>query len=150
MKYPKLGSVSHGTLRPEDLVPCFLSELLKLDPDHAVALDIQETLYSRADYYGSDDDLTDLETLGDILNQLAPPYCYFGAHPGDGSDFGFWLCEAWREMAEEDNVPICYDGDYPSVGNGFVGLWFQVNDHGNVTLWHRNPDGSDTEIFAIV
>tara|TARA_Y100000310_G_scaffold275814_1_gene292541 strand:+ start:92 stop:355 length:264 start_codon:yes stop_codon:yes gene_type:complete len=32
----------------------------------------------------------DLEELCDVLNDLAPGDHYFGAHEGDGSDFGFW------------------------------------------------------------
>jgi hypothetical protein len=148
MKYPNLGSVSHGTMRPEDLIPCFLAELLKHDPDHAVALDIQETLHSRTDYFGSEDDLFDLDTLFDILNQLAPPYCYFGSHPGDGSDFGFWLDEDWRERAEEDEVPLLDGSD--SLPKGFFGMWFFISDHGNVTLYQQREDGTSTEIFGVV
>lgn len=28
--------------------------------------------------------------IWEYLNQVAPDGCYFGAHPGDGSNFGFW------------------------------------------------------------
>jgi hypothetical protein len=30
------------------------------------------------------------EYLWNIIDGIAPVGCYFGAHPGDGSDFGFW------------------------------------------------------------
>ena len=33
------------------------------------------------------------EYLWDYMNQIAPDGFYFGAHPGDGSDYGFWELE---------------------------------------------------------
>ena len=33
------------------------------------------------------------EDAWDYLNNIAPEGCYFGAHPGDGSDYGFWQGE---------------------------------------------------------
>ena len=34
-----------------------------------------------------------VESLFNILDSIAPDGTYFGAHPGDGSDFGFWPYE---------------------------------------------------------
>jgi hypothetical protein len=34
-----------------------------------------------------------LEQLFDLLNKDLPDGLYFGAHPGDGSDFGYWGVE---------------------------------------------------------
>lgn len=66
----------------------------------------------------------------DTLSETCPPYIYFGAHPGDGSDFGYWI--DW-DAIEEDR----YSGDLPSgdeCPTGHRGAFLQVNDHGNCTL----------------
>ena len=38
----------------------------------------------------SDDAAGLLESLFDMLEGCSPEDYYFGAHPGDGSDYGFW------------------------------------------------------------
>lgn len=88
------GSVSHGTLRTEDLIPRFLDVLKELDPDrheaesYAYGHDVACGLASV-----EENDANMLESLFDVLNEYAPVGHYFGAHPGDGSDFGFWPCD---------------------------------------------------------
>ena len=41
-------------------------------------------------WWDSDDVMYLLEDLFNALNDHAPIGCYFGSHPGDGSDFGYW------------------------------------------------------------
>lgn len=95
----QLGTVSHGTMQPRDLIPEFRSVLADLDQkayrkhleehgdvtgdedkDEAKGLDSEEAGWA-------------LEDLFDKLESCAPDGAYFGAHPGDGSDYGFWLVE---------------------------------------------------------
>ena len=96
---PEPGTVSHGTLREQDLVPAFLSvleehaseaheritdqypnviEALRRDPDGIVDWDPVHWL---------------MEDLVDALDEAAPDGYWFGAHEGDGADFGFWEIE---------------------------------------------------------
>lgn len=98
-------SVIHGTLRPCDLVPAFFN-VIKHTPEFAkiaaskqpafqVALDpCASDSDSRWELWETDDYCFFLnEELFDILNKYAPDGYYFGSHPGDGSDFGYWKYE---------------------------------------------------------
>lgn len=85
---PEIGSVSSGTMRPEDLIPCFASLLRNLDiadAHHELIMDA-----NAIEDYGSDDAAEILSELFAVLNDYAPEDCYFGAHEGDGADYGFW------------------------------------------------------------
>lgn len=79
------GSVSSGTMRREDLIPTFEKVLEILSPASHTG-----------DYDCDVDNLSDGEKvdylieLDSELNSFAPTGYYFGAHPGDGADFGFW------------------------------------------------------------
>jgi hypothetical protein len=97
----RLGTVIAGTMRIEDLIPAFLDELERIDPFEAASLaeefadllarvaDAPDTA-TRASVFASDDAAALLEALFDALDERAPDGAYFGAHPGDGADFGFW------------------------------------------------------------
>lgn len=101
------GTIIAGTLRPEDLIPAFikaldarkeeLSLLGKLGSGEFERLDDYlgelEQRMGQEGYYDSEDVAWDLEWLFDKLNDLAPEGTYFGAHPYDGADFGFWSIE---------------------------------------------------------
>ena len=97
-----IGTVSHGTLRPQDLLKSF-SEAYKQYCEGMEGFDA--SLYDQAqdwayhvehdseDFQPRDYEIVD-ETLDELiekLEELAARYgCYFGATEGDGSDFGFW------------------------------------------------------------
>lgn len=97
MAYAKIGSVSAGTHREQDLLPRFLGTLWELDRDRAEELKQQVPAEAFNDdehpFWDSEEVAYLLEELFDLLNDYAPEGCYFGAHPGDGADFGFWQIE---------------------------------------------------------
>ena len=99
--FPHAGTVSSGTLRSEDLIPAFSSVLFDLDREVGEYRD----LLLRSDLaLGIPEDERDPEMLGwivdelmDALDDCAPEGYVFGAHPGDGADFGFWPGEPTDE-----------------------------------------------------
>lgn len=86
------ASVSHGTMRPQDLIPRFTEvirdaseyiQMMNIVPAHAAGNDTAEWWYSdEANFHLAD--------LIDVLDSYAPDGYYFGTHPGDGSDYGYW------------------------------------------------------------
>ena len=113
----QIGSISHGTLKAEDLAAVFFDTLLGLN----------EEVYNEIL-------MNTTEALMDALNEEAPAYCYFGAHEGDGSDFGFWPL-----FAQIDELPLKDDAE---PGEDYK----EVNDHGNVTVF----DGQGDVILEVV
>lgn len=159
MRYASFGSISHGTLRYEDLLDTFSSTLEEL-------LDKQPKRFKRATYRAliraarrdlraleacpepsatTDDSGALVGDLCDALNAFAPPYAYFGAHEGDGSDFGFWLCD----MDDFDGLRVKDTSEVPWDYQGEV---LHVNDHGNVTLYHTTKRGPERlrEVWSLV
>lgn len=80
------GTIIHGTMRNEDLIPAFRRELSRIDA-------LAEASIVPADDPDSEDGHEELIELFDVLDRYSPEGHYFGAHPGDGSDFGFWPFE---------------------------------------------------------
>ena len=132
-KKQNIGSISHGTMRPEDLIPSFIWELKAQTPtkrSHLKLIREIEPRLNEEEYYDSEDSQSDLEDLFDALDCYTLPYFYFGAHPGDGSDYGFWLSESFQD--DFDGLKI---NDTSEVPKGFSGDVLLVNDHGNMTLY---------------
>lgn len=152
MANQNIGSVSSGTMRPEDLIPDFIWELRHQKPLHrshrALLREIESRMFKDG-YYDSEEASWDLnEGLFDALNDYAPQYFYFGGHPGDGADYGFWLSEDWSEELENDGgIQVDDLADVPKDHYGPVAV---VNDHGNVTLYNRARNNRMTELWSVV
>lgn len=111
-------SVSHGTLRWEDLFPSFLDALQELKCqnedylrrthsllDSSSSLDLvneaikglEGIIQKHKDDF-SDAEIEELIEVFDCaweaLDLFAPEGYSFGVHPGDGSDYGFWPIES--------------------------------------------------------
>jgi hypothetical protein len=124
----EIGSISTGTLRPEDLLPTFARELERHAPDHALVHEANATLV-----YDDGDASELINEIQDELQNYCPPFVIFGSHPGDGADFGYW-----PDMESLDEALTQHDVGNPD-GNGDVvlddeGVVVNVNDHGNVTV----------------
>ncbi|MBR4792478.1 MAG: hypothetical protein IK038_02325 [Bacteroidaceae bacterium] len=83
-------TVSWGTHRPDDLIPKFMAVLKEYGKE---AYDKYVSENPEVEDWKMLDDETKgwvVDELFDLLDGIAPEDCYFGAHPDDGADFGFW------------------------------------------------------------
>ena len=144
-----IGTLIHGTLRSEDLIPAFTNELAYLsDGQHPLIDEINQF-----DWYSEDIRLDIAESqqeyasdlvndLIDALNEYAPAHTYFGTIEGDGSDFGFW--------ADADSFEDCRIVGTPTDSEISMDLdceiYIHINDHGNVTTYDLNRN----EIWSVV
>ena len=161
----QLGSISTGTLRTEDLLPAFADVLEDLGSTHGDAPRMWDAIRKYRDIIDADAldtiDVNSLDEVSDLLNEtmfyalqeLCPPFVYFGSNPGDGADFGFWPdidaleealrcsgpCECDCEVEESGCEPGCASLDkerrmIDADTTGQYQLEVHVNDHGNVTV----------------
>jgi hypothetical protein len=104
------GTVIQGTHREDDLIPAFAAELAERDLDGLREI---EDIYANVFHYlanmpahgpmsvmyDAPEDIREdaaylaFEVLPDALDASAPDGFYFGTHPGDGSDIGYWPVE---------------------------------------------------------
>lgn len=120
MKTASIGSVSTGTLRSEDLIPALWSELEyqlgRQDnlADRDALAGVWNT-YNRicdecwdenGDFVESEHDSEIVDELMSALDTFSPAYCYFGAHHGDGADFGYWPSQSAIDDAGECPIPL--------------------------------------------
>jgi len=140
-----LGSVSSGTLKQPDLIAAFAAALDDLEPGSALAAEAQE--------YNLDSDPEEgewlLEELFEKLDDIAPQYCYFGAHPDDGADFGFWV--NWEsidaDISSGELLKITTLGEIPANYNGSALL--TSNGDTDATLYSVE-NGVASEVWSTV
>jgi len=145
--YGSIGTVSHATMRAEDLIPSFIWEArnLRLTKSERKEVSRIDKASEVEGYFDTEDASFDLnESLFDILDNHSLPYFYFGAHPGDGSDYGWWLPEGFDDDFEGLKV-----SDTSEVPKGYTGEVLHVNDHGNCTLYSVNR-GRMRQVWAVV
>lgn len=144
-----IGTVSSGTMREEDLIPSLVYELSRQKPlkrAHRKLVKEIESRMNQEEYYESEEASYDLnERLFDALDAYAPAYFYFGSHPGNGSDYGFWLSEGFED--DFDGLKV---DDLAEIPKDYYGEILVVNDHGNMSLYNRSRNNRLTEIWSIV
>lgn len=154
--YASLGSAMTGTVRAEDLIPAFASLLewhtrtQRGDSQSALLTTarnwIDETEADRDDEAGSEI----VEELIEALGEYAAPFCYFGAHRGDGADFGFWFDHEYFDEACRNGDCAKFDdaSEVTAKAIGDASYVAIVSDHGNVSIY--TPRIELDEVFAIV
>jgi hypothetical protein len=136
----QLGSISTGTLRPEDLLKAFLPYLNK-ENEHAqeaqavlerIATDTWPPGIDNLEQYLTEFNTSELlDIIMDELQELCPPFVCFGTLEGDGADFGFWV--DWDRLNEAmQNIGMASESDEEILKEDNVIV--QVSDHGNVTV----------------
>jgi hypothetical protein len=151
-----LGPISSDTLKAEDLLEAFAWELNDLDKGNLLAAKAEALLW------GDGEDFTEeemdqvhelLEDIENALNELCPPFVYFGARYGDGACFGFWFDndalahalrddELYERVVDEDDQAYRYLHDY--------NIWVFISDHGNVTIMENDAGKPGNEIIGVV
>ena len=143
-----IGSISHGTLRAEDLAQAIYDALMSTGDCKDSDLIMRDLLEVAI---GGDVCDSASETVNDGIDALqdyCPAFCYAGMHPGDGSDLGIWpdFDALESAVAEGDVIKIDDLSDLDSLAvselNG-ANMAMHVNDHGNVTLYELHIAARD-------
>lgn len=165
-----LGSYSSGTLRSEDLAETFLdlAERLRVSKSDRAAVRKLRAEYDQiirvnadeTDVPFSDENLSEIvDELQELLGNYVPDYCYFGAHEGDGADFGVWIVEDLffdtRQGSYDGMVYRAgtFPGDDPTLDAEARAddyrFWLFVNERGNCALY-RKAGRRWIEVWSVV
>lgn len=85
----QLGTVSKGTMIAENVYDAILSYLKVYRPKLWQKF-LNNHVAPTRDY---DIEYLVWEVTFDLMNSIAPTGYYFGAHPSNGCDYGFWKSE---------------------------------------------------------
>jgi len=143
-----IGSISTCTLHPVHLASAYIEALRFLasrDKDEErraqalEGLEALDALLERDNLDEADEALAEFvhESAPGRFEAYCPPYVYFGSLPGDGADIGFWPdIDGLTESANYRDGVICVPAgdEWPALASDIDHV-FEVNDHGNVTLF---------------
>ena len=148
-QYKPMGSISFGTLNSDDLIHSLLWEVSRFPRRvlRSIRKEHRDVIraFAKGEEISQEDKDSLLESLFEALDANCLPYFYFGSHPGDGADIGYWL---------PDDFDYFFDGlrvnDLSKVPKDYFGEVLEVNDHGNATLYFKNKKNKFREIWGIV
>jgi hypothetical protein len=154
-----IGTVSHGTLRTEDLLEAFADELesvLDNNPElddlkyRAMVAEARVIDVERMEENDDTDASVLVNELQDALDSLAPLYMYFGSTEGDDSDFGWWPnLDSLGEAIQDGEVLQLDAGD--EIPTDYVGEVVFVNDHGNMAFGYVGEKSREfVEVWSCV
>jgi hypothetical protein len=138
--------LSDATMRSEDLIPSFMDFLEEIAEQCEIQEEVQaiqedvgklETVdESGYGTYYSDESQEEAswilnESIWDLLNDIAPDFCYFGSHPGDGACYGFWTDEeSLKEAILIRLGDLTEDPDLDEIQNTMNWASDLLNSHG--------------------
>ena len=136
----QIGSISEGTLRPENLLPTFASELRSRATNEELAFykEILDEAYKMGDFSTKDATWL-LDSLEAGLMQIYPLGLHFCSVEGDGACFGFWPDQDILDNPEDHDVLKLNAGD--SSPTDYRGDLFFVSDHGNISFGYVDSEG---------
>ena len=142
-KKPHIGTVSWGTHRPSHLIPKFLIALEKCN--FAKYSEIR----SRCPIFvfkpdSVDKEWFDTEDAAEVLDDLfkalrdagVDNYLYFGAHDGDGADFGFWV--DWDRIEDDLATGEIQEVTSYDRANFSVNQYVLVNNTNEIQLYRNH------------
>jgi hypothetical protein len=100
------GTIISGTHRWQDLFEALFDTCRLLEVGKPDEWEAEMKLPAPSDEWRTDDEADEdaawvMEDLFNALDGICTGHWYFGAHPGDGSDYGFWRRDPNEEVSRE-------------------------------------------------